>query len=153
MLKRNAWLTVAIVASLCGMGVYLESQEAKPAAAAKADAAGFVSLFDGETLNGWDGSPDNWSVKDGCIVGQSTADKPLKGNTFLISGTPVAFAAQAAQTWTPPLILQYLLGRIDLSAEERAAADVNHDGRIDIADLIAFYSSLNTGGSGLPPRR
>src|SRR3954470_13292715 len=49
-----------------------------------ADDQGFESIFDGKTLEGWDGNPDFWSVKDGCITGQTTADKPTKGNTFLI---------------------------------------------------------------------
>ena len=32
---------------------------------------GYVSLFDGKTLKGWDGSPALWSVEDGCIVGKT----------------------------------------------------------------------------------
>ncbi len=43
-----------------------------------------VSLFDGETLKGWDGDPRFWSVKDGVISGQTTADNPTPHNTFLI---------------------------------------------------------------------
>jgi len=36
----------------------------------KADSDGWISLFDGETLNGWKASenPDQWKVKDGAIV-------------------------------------------------------------------------------------
>jgi len=45
---------------------------------------GFRSIFDGKDLNGWDGNPKLWSVKDGAITGQTTADNPAKGNTFLI---------------------------------------------------------------------
>ena len=45
---------------------------------------GFKSLFNGRDLNGWDGDPQFWSVKDGVINGQTTADNPAKGNTFLI---------------------------------------------------------------------
>ncbi len=41
------------------------------------------SLFDGKTLEGWKGSPEVWSVKDGAITA-SVADKQLKYNTFLI---------------------------------------------------------------------
>ena len=36
---------------------------------AKPDVDGYVSLFDGKTLKGWDGSPAVWSVADGNIVG------------------------------------------------------------------------------------
>ena len=45
---------------------------------------GFRSIFDGKDLTGWDGNPKLWSVKDGAITGQTTADNPAKGNTFLI---------------------------------------------------------------------
>jgi len=45
---------------------------------------GFVPIFDGKTLDKWDGNTDFWSVQDGCITGETTADKPTKGNTFLI---------------------------------------------------------------------
>lgn len=49
-----------------------------------ADEEGFESLFDGKTLAGWDGNPEFWRVEDGTITGQTTADKPTKGNTFII---------------------------------------------------------------------
>ncbi len=45
---------------------------------------GFVSLFDGETLDGWDGDERFWRVDQGAIVGQTTADNPTQRNTFLI---------------------------------------------------------------------
>jgi hypothetical protein len=51
---------------------------------ATADDAGFVPLFDGKSLAGWQGDPAIWRVEDGAIVGQSTAENPLKNNTFLI---------------------------------------------------------------------
>ena len=45
---------------------------------------GGKSIFDGKTLDGWDGNPVHWSVKDGAIVGENTKENPTKGNTFLI---------------------------------------------------------------------
>jgi hypothetical protein len=45
---------------------------------------GFRSIFNGKDLSGWDGNPKLWSVKDGAITGQTTAENPAKGNTFLI---------------------------------------------------------------------
>jgi hypothetical protein len=48
------------------------------------DRAGFEAIFDGKTLNGWDGDPQFWRVENETIIGESTADKPLKLNTFLI---------------------------------------------------------------------
>jgi hypothetical protein len=45
---------------------------------------GFKPIFDGKTLNGWEGDPAIWRVEDGAITGQTTADTNLKKNTFLI---------------------------------------------------------------------
>jgi hypothetical protein len=47
-------------------------------------------LFNGTDLTGWEGKPELWSVKDGCITGQTQPDPAapgkslLKSNTFLI---------------------------------------------------------------------
>ena len=52
--------------------------------------AGEKQLFNGKDLTGWKGFAELWSVKDGCITGQTQPDpeKPgkstLKSNTFLI---------------------------------------------------------------------
>jgi len=58
-----------------------------------ADDEGFKPIFDGKTLDGWDGNPDFWRVEDGAIVGETTKEKPTKGNTFIIwrGGTPGDF--------------------------------------------------------------
>jgi hypothetical protein len=40
------------------------------------DNTGFVSMFDGKTLNGWDYDPRFWSVKDGAIYVNPTCEKP-----------------------------------------------------------------------------
>jgi type 1 glutamine amidotransferase len=45
---------------------------------------GFCSLFDGKTLDGWQGDRAIWSVKDGAITGETQADTGLKENNFLI---------------------------------------------------------------------
>jgi hypothetical protein len=44
---------------------------------------GYVSLFDGVSLKGWDGNPKFWRVEDGAIVGESTRKNP-SGNTYLV---------------------------------------------------------------------
>jgi hypothetical protein len=48
------------------------------------DNAGFESIFDGKTLHNWDGDPMFWRVENGAIVGESTAEKPVKVNTFVV---------------------------------------------------------------------
>jgi Domain of Unknown Function (DUF1080) len=45
---------------------------------------GFVSIFDGKTLKGWEGDPTYWRVENGHLVGEVTPTTPLKTNTFLI---------------------------------------------------------------------
>jgi len=46
--------------------------------------AGMRTIFNGKDLTGWDGDPRLWSVKDGAIRGETTAENPAKGNTFII---------------------------------------------------------------------
>ena len=48
---------------------------------------GFVLLFDGKTLDGWDGDPRVWRVDDGAIVGSSDNYSP-EHNTFLVYKAP-----------------------------------------------------------------
>jgi hypothetical protein len=57
------------------------------------DEVGFVSLFDGKTLEGWDGDPVYWKVENGTIVGTITPETVVKRNTFLIwrGGEPADF--------------------------------------------------------------
>lgn len=48
------------------------------------DRTGFEPIFDGTTLKNWDGDPQFWRAENGSIIGESTAEKPVKVNTFLI---------------------------------------------------------------------
>ncbi|MEX1077184.1 MAG: family 16 glycoside hydrolase [Pirellulales bacterium] len=43
-----------------------------------------VPIFDGKSLAGWEGKPEFWRVEEGVIIGETTAENPTKGNTFLI---------------------------------------------------------------------
>jgi Domain of Unknown Function (DUF1080) len=45
---------------------------------------GMRTIFNGKDLTAWDGDPRLWSVKDGAIRGETTAENPAKGNTFII---------------------------------------------------------------------
>ena len=48
------------------------------------DDAGFVPIFDGKTLTGWDGDTTFWRAENGEIVGETTPEKVVKPNNFLI---------------------------------------------------------------------
>jgi hypothetical protein len=61
-----------------GLGGFTE-----PAPLDFADHEGYVPLFDGTTLKGWDGNPKFWRVEDGAIVGESTAANP-SGNSYIV---------------------------------------------------------------------
>lgn len=75
--KLNRWLRAVCLA--LGLALLL------PASRAVAeDDAGFVKIFDGKTLDKWDGNPKFWRVEDGAITGETTKDNPTPKNTFLI---------------------------------------------------------------------
>ena len=54
-----------------------------------------VRLCNGKDLTGWNGNTKLWSVKDGVIRGETTAENQTRGNTFLMyvdaQGKPVVF--------------------------------------------------------------
>jgi Domain of Unknown Function (DUF1080) len=47
------------------------------------DHTGYVSLFDGVSLKGWDGNPKFWRVENGAIIGESTPTNP-SGNNYIV---------------------------------------------------------------------
>jgi hypothetical protein len=67
-------LVCFVVVALCGTTSFADDAEAD----------GFQCLFDGKTLEGWEGKAQFWSVRDGAITGQTTPENPTKGNTFII---------------------------------------------------------------------
>ena len=54
---------------------------------------GFVNIFDGKTLNNWEGDPTYWRVENGNLVGEITPQTLLKTNSFIIwkGGEPANF--------------------------------------------------------------
>ena len=56
------------------------------------DHTGWTSMFDGSTLNGWDGDKSYWRVENGAITVESTCEKPT-GTIYLIwqGGEPADF--------------------------------------------------------------
>lgn len=47
------------------------------------DHAGWTQMFDGKSLDGWDGDFNYWKVEDGAIVAESTCEKPT-GTIYLV---------------------------------------------------------------------
>lgn len=83
-MNQRAWLNRLVAAGLavCLVGA---DRSAAPGDAnpPKPDADGFISLFDGKTLDGWQGLEGFWSVQDGAIVGQESRTHPAP-QTFLV---------------------------------------------------------------------
>jgi len=48
------------------------------------DAEGFDLLFNGKDLAGWEGDPALWRVENGAITGETTAEKKISENKFLV---------------------------------------------------------------------
>lgn len=82
---------------------------------------GFVSIFDGKSLNGWEGDSTYWSIEDGNLVGTITPETLLKHNSFIIwkVGTPEDFE----------LKLEYRIS-------EEGNSGINY--RSEVADDIPF---------------
>src|SRR5204862_8067462 len=57
-----------------------------------ADRTGWTQIFDGKTLNNWDGNPDVWKVEDGAITAANWPERRV-GGTFIIwrGGEPADF--------------------------------------------------------------
>lgn len=55
-----------------------------PATGGDPGGADFVAIFDGQSLDGWEGDPTYWRVEDGSIVGEVIASTLLDRNSWLI---------------------------------------------------------------------
>jgi len=65
---RQIGVTVSLVLALAGAGLAAEAEE------------GFVPLFNGKDLTGWEGDAKLWIVEDGVLIGRSPG---IKYNDFL----------------------------------------------------------------------
>ena len=61
------------------------------------DESGFRPIFNGKTLDGWEGDQRYWRVENGVLVGEVTPETLLKSNTFIIwrGGSPADFELKA----------------------------------------------------------
>ncbi|MGP8246715.1 MAG: DUF1080 domain-containing protein [Bryobacteraceae bacterium] len=75
---------------------YVPKQSDRPEAL-NGDEPGFAPIFDGKTLDGWEGDPRYWRVEGGALVGEVTPETLLKSNTFIIwrGGSPGDFELKA----------------------------------------------------------
>lgn len=110
-------------------GAFKASTEPHPAASAavgtKPDAEGFVSLFDGKSLRGWEGDPQYWSVEEGAITGKT--DGSLKMNRFL--------------TWTGSTIRNFeLVVQVKVTAGGNSGIQYRGQSRPEVdLDIVSGY--------------
>ena len=66
---------------------------AEPGAGKKESEEGFVPMFNGKDLTGWEGAEGWWQVRDGAIVTESTAQRPCPRTQYLYwrGGEPADF--------------------------------------------------------------
>lgn len=80
------------IVRVCAIGLL-----AVVATAPAAEEEGFVAMFNGKDLTGWEGQSGAWRVEDGAIVGQSTPQQPCKKTHYLYwkGGEPADFIMRA----------------------------------------------------------
>ncbi len=72
-----------VLVILLGLGTSSATAADAPVVPPREGKSETVNLFDGKTLNGWDGHVKHWSVVDGVIVGKNTEKVPV--STYLVT--------------------------------------------------------------------
>jgi hypothetical protein len=94
--RRPFLLSIAALVSRRGTAQqsqpYTPKQSDRPLPAS-GDGPAFRSIFDGKSLDGWEGDPKYWRVENGILTGEITPETILKSNTFIIwrGGKPADF--------------------------------------------------------------
>lgn len=84
--RRRVLLSAAVaLAASSGQdaGRYVPKQSDRPQPP-EGDEPGFRPIFDGKSLDGWEGDPKYWRVEDGVMTGEITPETIVKSNTFII---------------------------------------------------------------------
>lgn len=87
-----ASLAVCSSDAVLAQAPYIPKQSDRPEPV-EGDEPGFDSMFDGKTLDGWEGDPKYWRVADGMMTGEITPETVIKSNTFIVwrGGAPRDF--------------------------------------------------------------
>jgi hypothetical protein len=81
-----------MIGTLAAQEKYVPKQSDRPEPAV-GDEPGFRPIFDGKSLDGWEGNAKYWRVENGLLTGEITPETVLKSNTFIIwkGGAPKDF--------------------------------------------------------------
>jgi Domain of Unknown Function (DUF1080) len=101
MIGRRPFLAT-LIGGLAAQERYVPKQSDRPEPPA-GEEPGFKPIFDGKTLEGWEGNPKYWRVENGCLVGEITPETVIKSNTFIIwrGGAPKDFELKVDYRITP----------------------------------------------------
>jgi hypothetical protein len=96
LLSLRCVLFLALLFAAADVPSSIKADEPKP------DADGFITIFNGKDLTGWEGLAEYWEVKDGVISGHETKDKSKQ--TFLVwkGGTPGDFELRLKYKFATP---------------------------------------------------
>jgi hypothetical protein len=92
---RRTFLSSLCAGAMLGQQ-YVPKQSDRPESLS-GDEDGFQPIFNGKTLEGWEGDPKYWRVENGVLTGEVTPETLLKSNTFIIwrGGSPKDFELKA----------------------------------------------------------
>ncbi len=101
------------------------------------DDEGFVKIFDEKTLDGWEGDPTYWSVREGALFGEITPETIIEHNTFII--------------WQGDMPSNFEL-KIEYRVSDRGNSGINY--RSELVKGVPFalrgyQADLNGGGKDL----
>ena len=87
----NKTVFAACIAAFCWMPEPLGAQSPFPDE--NVPETGFLAIFDGKTLDGWEYDPVYWRVEGDRMVGEVTPETLLERNSFIVwkGGTPADF--------------------------------------------------------------
>jgi hypothetical protein len=92
-------LSIALMITACKNSEQADEDESETEASAgeNGNDEGFVQIFDGKSLQGWEGDTAYWRVEDGALVGEITPSTLLKTNSFIVwqGGSPADFELKA----------------------------------------------------------
>ncbi|MGC1274244.1 MAG: DUF1080 domain-containing protein [Planctomycetaceae bacterium] len=75
--------TLVALLALSAAGLCAADDQEAPTVPPRDGKTETIQLFDGKSLDGWEGYADLWSIKDGVIVAKNT--DPLKYSTYLLT--------------------------------------------------------------------
>lgn len=82
MARNHVILLGCLLGAIVNVGD-VRAQQTYPSTAPASD-AGFELIFDGKSLDGWEGDETFWRVENGALVGEITPGNEIKRNTFII---------------------------------------------------------------------